>query len=117
MQRHRADTDTRSGRRGTEAQLESSIAERLSRLAAMLTAHCLVTETLIHTLCFEDIGISRTRIVDVLNLVYEQLEEGLGSGNETVKAFSEQRDSLRSLLVTSVIRADLQMQGDLQSTT
>jgi hypothetical protein len=116
MQRRRADTNTQCVRRGAEAQPESSTEERLSQLAAMLTAQSLVMETLIHALCFENIGISRTRIVNVLDFVYEQLEEGLGRDNDTVKAFSEQRDSLRSLLVTSVIRADMQMQGDLQST-
>ncbi len=109
MQGRRSGTDIRGAGREPDARPESSIEERLGRMTAMLTAHCLLTETLIHALCFEHEEISRTRIVAILDLVYEELQDGLGDDSEIVKAFGDQRDSLRSLLIASVIRAASEM--------
>lgn len=117
MQDRKTGVEAQGDNKHLDDHSEISIEERLHRTAAMLAAHCLITETLMHALCFGDIGINRTRIVNVLDLVCQQLADGLGGDNKIVKAFSDQRDSLRSLLVTSVIRADLQMRGDLQSIT
>lgn len=105
MQDRRAATGIPSAGRGPDTDPEGNIEERLGRMTAMLTAHCLLTETLIHALCFEQAQISRTRIVGILDLVHEELQEGLGDDSEIVKSFGDQRDSLRSLLIASVIRA------------
>jgi hypothetical protein len=67
-----------------------------------------MTEALVHTICFELAEVSRTRLLKVLDVVYDQLEGGLGCDDETVRAFGEQRDSMRSLLVSSVLRAGME---------
>ncbi|RDI52422.1 hypothetical protein [Microvirga subterranea] len=103
MQGRRADTGIPDAGSEPDTVQEDSIEERLGRITAMLTAHCLLTETLIHALCFEQAEISRTRIIGILDLVYEELQGGLGDDSEIVKAFGDQRDSLRSLLIASVI--------------
>ena len=78
---------------------------------ASTTAHCLMTEALIHALCFENQGINRTRLLNILDIVHDQLLAGLGGEDEIVRAFGEQRDSLRSLLVSSVIQAEMELSG------
>ena len=87
----------------------SSIDQRIDRTAAAISAHCMMTESLIHALCFELPEVSRARILNVLDTVYDQLEAGLGDDAEIVRAFGEQRDSLRALLISSLIKARLEL--------
>jgi hypothetical protein len=47
--------------------------------------------------------------LNVLDAVHDQLEAGLGSDAEIVQAFGEQRNSLRTLLVSSVIMARMEL--------
>jgi hypothetical protein len=91
-----------------ESGSESGIEGRVERAIATITAHSIMTEVLMHTICFEVPGISRTHLLNIMEIVYNQLEAGLGCEDEIVLAFGEQRDSLRSLLVSSVIQAEMQ---------
>jgi hypothetical protein len=90
-----------------KAILDGSVEGRADWAVAAITAHCIMTEALVHTICFELADISRTRLLKALDIVYDQLEGGLGCDDDTVRAFGEQRDSMRSLLVSSVIQAEI----------
>ncbi len=91
---------------------KSDIEGRVDWAVAAITAHCLMTEALMHTICFDLADVSRTRLLNVLDIVHGQLEAGLGEEDETVRAFGEQRDSLRSLLVSSLIQAEQDLSLD-----
>jgi hypothetical protein len=106
-------SDQRSSLDGNHAHARSqpgpdgSVEGRADWAVAAITAHCIMTEALVHTICFELADVSRTRLLKVLDIVYDQLEGGLGCDDKTVRAFGEQRDSMRSLLVSSVIQAEM----------
>ena len=104
-QSHSVTGDINASRPRPESQI--GISHRMNRTEAAMSAHCIVTESLMHALCFELPQLSRARILNVLDLVYSELEAALGDDAEVVRAFGEQRDSLRDLLVTSLNEAKL----------
>jgi hypothetical protein len=93
-------------------RLEDDLEGRVDQAVAAITAHCIMTEALVHTICFELADMSRTRLLKVLDIVHNQLEAGLGRDNEVVEAFGEQRDSMRSLLVSIAVHAEMQVPLD-----
>jgi hypothetical protein len=92
----------------SKAGIDGSTDGRIGWAVAAVTAQGIMMEALVHTLCFELEDMSRTRLLKVLDIVHDQLEGGLGSDDETVRAFGEQRDSMRSLLVGSVMQAGME---------
>jgi hypothetical protein len=112
MQNRPRDGRTERSEEMPQNGLVSHIRGQLDQTAAMLTAHCMITEALVHTLCFDCDSLSRARILDVLDLVYGELEGGLGGDHDVVKAFGDQRDSLRSMLVTSAIHAGVSVSAE-----
>jgi hypothetical protein len=96
----------------SKAGIVDGVDSRIGWAVAAITAQGIMTEALIHALCFELQDISRTRLLKTLDIVYNQLEGGLGGDDETVRAFGEQRDSMRSLLISSIIESEPEFGGD-----
>lgn len=81
---------------------------RVSQLEAEMRAHQLMAEVVLHGLCFEVEAISRTRLLDLMEMVHQELVTGLSAEDAVVQAFAEQKKRYISLLVGCLIQASVQ---------
>ena len=86
----------------TEAAGET-LEEKVFRMSAELTSERMVTDTLIHLLCFDAGTLSGSKFLQVLDFMNEQLETGLGHGSDLASAFRDRCDGLRTMLVEGAI--------------
>ena len=60
-------------------------------------------EVLIHAICVDVEQINQTKLLSILEVAHRELAAGLGHDDGIVKAFGEQQDRLRSLLIGYLI--------------
>jgi hypothetical protein len=80
-----------------------TLEQKVSRVAAELTAERMVTDALVHLLCFDARNLSGSKLLQVLDFMNEQLEVGLGHGSDLATAFRDRRDGLLAMLIDGVI--------------
>jgi len=80
-----------------------TLEEKVSRMSAELTSERMVTDTLIHLLCFDAGSLSGSKFLQVLDFMKDQLEAGLGHGSDLVAAFRDRHEGLRTMLIDGAI--------------
>jgi hypothetical protein len=82
---------------------DETLEEKVSRVSAELTTQRMVTDALVHLLCFDAGILSGSKLLQVLDFMNDQLETGLGHGSDLAAAFRDRCDGLRTMLVDSAI--------------
>ena len=80
-----------------------TLEQKVSRVSAELTTERIVTDALVHLLCFDAGKLSGSKLLHVLDFMNDQLEAGLGHGSDLAAAFRDRRDGLRTMQVDGVI--------------
>ena len=80
-----------------------TLEQKVSRMSAELTTQGMVTDALVHLLCFESGILSGSKFLQVLDFMNSQLEAGFGYGSELAVAFRDRRDGLRTMLIEGAI--------------
>jgi hypothetical protein len=83
--------------------VKETLENRISRTMAELTAQRIVTDVLIHVLCFDMQSVSRSMLLRSLDVAHNEIETILGHDDVTVISFRERRNSLRNLLTEGAI--------------
>ena len=80
-----------------------TLEQQVSRLSAEVTTQRMVTDALVHLLCFDAGNLSGSKFLQVLDFMNDQLEEGIGHGSDLAAAFRDRRDGLRTMLIEGAI--------------
>jgi hypothetical protein len=80
-----------------------TLEEKVSRISAELTSERMVTDALIHLLCFDAGNLSGSKFLQVLDFMKDQLEAGLGRGSDLAVAFRDRHEGLRTMLIDGAI--------------
>jgi|EndMetStandDraft_8_1072994.scaffolds.fasta_scaffold151884_3 hypothetical protein len=80
-----------------------SLEEHVSRLSAELTTQSMVTDALVHLLCFDAGNLSGSKFLQVLDFMKDQLEAGLGHGSDLAVAFRDRHEGLRTMLIDGAL--------------
>jgi hypothetical protein len=89
-----------------DPEVGKEINKQIDLIHAELKAQSLLTEILMHSITFDIEDFSRTRLLNALDIAHRELATGLGDSHKVVQAFEEKKASLRSLLVSSLIQAE-----------
>jgi hypothetical protein len=80
-----------------------TLEEKVSRVSAELTTQRMVTDALVHLLCFDARNLSGSKLLQVLDFMNDRLEASFGHGSDLAAAFRDRRDGLRTMLIEGAI--------------
>ena len=80
-----------------------TLEQQVSRMSAEVTTEKMITDALVHLLCFDAGKLSSSKLLQVLEFMSDQLTLGLGQGSALAGVFRDRCDGLRTMLVEGAI--------------